>query len=532
MYTIYLGASPLRHNLLNVQDLESPFLIPFKGRPLVDELTKIHSAAKSIYVLNKQQSKTLSYLRTKQDAESNLIVLENETDGPGASLSLALKSMPNSQDRVCVQFGDILLEEFPMDLNLNEVIALYSDSNNAFRYTSFNLDKAHTIFQYAPKEYRNVIKNEVNIDVGVYFFPNLKLLKDSTNNRKVTAMSDILEYFENVQAVRVEKWTDFGHLDSLIANQQLGSSRSFNSTEVQPDGLSIRKKSTNKEKIQAEAQYLNQIPENLKFYFPRVSNIYEDSYDVERWPYRSLAEYHVYWGLSNQSWTLIYNSICELISQFMKVDISDSELNIKKVTEYYEKNLTSRMSLIDWEILKNLDKENFIVNDNKVPSWNIMNKRLRQYLKKSGKRYLKSFIHGDLCFSNILVDPSLGTIKLIDPKGNFAGERSYGDLRYDFAKLRHSYSGNYDAIVAGLFQIKMNNETDFIIKCFTETTILKRDFDNFIVTKYGEEFFNDVKVLEGYLFLTMIPLHAESKERQLAFFITGMNILSELLTKE
>jgi hypothetical protein len=345
-------------------------------------------------------------------------------------------------------------------------------------------------------------------------------------------MSDILEYFENVLAVRVEKWADFGHLDSLIANQQLGSSRNFNSILIQPDGLSIRKKSTNKEKIQAEAKYLNQIPENLKFYFPRISNIFEDSYEVERWPYRSLAEYHVYWGLSNQSWTSIYNSICELITQFMKVDTSDSELTVEKVIEYYEKNLTNRVSQIDWAILKNLDQENFIVNGIKVLSWSEINRRLRQYLKESGGRYLKSFIHGDLCFSNILVDPTLGSIKLIDPKGDFAGESSYGDLRYDFAKLRHSYSGNYDAIVAGLFQIKMNNERDFIIESFTETTTLKSSFDNFIVTNYGEEFFNDVKVLEGYLFITMIPLHSESLERQLAFFIIGMSLLSGLLAGE
>jgi hypothetical protein len=468
----------------------------------------------------------------KQDEDTKLIVLENETQGPGASLSLALNSLPNSGDQVCVQFGDILLEELPKDLNPSEVIALYSDSNDAFRYTSFNLNKAQTISQYAPKNYRNVIQNEVNIDVGVYFFPSLKILKDSTSNRNVTSMSDILEYFENVLAVRVEKWADFGHLDSLIANQQLGSSRNFNSILIQPDGLSIRKKSTNKEKIQAEAKYLNQIPENLKFYFPRISNIFEDSYEVERWPYRSLAEYHVYWGLSNQSWTSIYNSICELITQFMKVDTSDSELTVEKVIEYYEKNLTNRVSQIDWAILKNLDQENFIVNGIKVLSWSEINRRLRQYLKESGGRYLKSFIHGDLCFSNILVDPTLGSIKLIDPKGDFAGESSYGDLRYDFAKLRHSYSGNYDAIVAGLFQIKMNNERDFIIESFTETTTLKSSFDNFIVTNYGEEFFNDVKVLEGYLFITMIPLHSESLERQLAFFIIGMSLLSGLLAGE
>jgi hypothetical protein len=42
----------------------------------------------------------------------------------------------------------------------------------------------------------------------------------------------------------------------------------------------------------------------------------------------------------------------------------------------------------------------------------------------------------------------------------------------------------------------------------------------------------DVRLVEGLLFLSMCPLHEDSADRQLAMFATGLRILNELIDHE
>ena len=52
-----------------------------------------------------------------------------------------------------------------------------------------------------------------------------------------------------------------------------------------------------------------------------------------------------------------------------------------------------------------------------------------------------SRIHGDLNFGNILYSLGTDVFRLIDPRGDWGGFKRWGDLRYEYAKLRFSYRG-------------------------------------------------------------------------------------------
>lgn len=76
-----------------------------------------------------------------------------------------------------------------------------------------------------------------------------------------------------------------------------------------------------------------------------------------------------------------------------------------------------------------------------------VNGRKVNRFKSVGKhRGIKSPIHGDLQFANILYDGSRFT--LIDWRQDFAGDVQYGDLYYDFAKLLGGLVVNFDGIGA------------------------------------------------------------------------------------
>ena len=136
-------------------------------------------------------------------------------------------------------------------------------------------------------------------------------------------------------------------------------------------------------------------------------------------------------------------------------------------------------------------------------------------------------MHGDLYFANILYDSEKDIFKLIDPRGRW-GESSAGDIKYDIAKIRHSVIGRFDTITNGLYSIKRNEKNEFNLKIFEPKNYVSicNELDNNI-KKYWN--LDEIKMIEGLLFISMLPLHRDNVERQLAFFCVGIERLNEIL---
>ena len=141
-----------------------------------------------------------------------------------------------------------------------------------------------------------------------------------------------------------------------------------------------------------------------------------------------------------------------------------------------------------------------------------------------------TIIHGDLCFSNIMVDSNLSFIKVIDPRGKFGAYDLYGDQRYEMAKLFHSVDGKYDYIIKEMFDLAFDADTVSLTYRIHEK---KNSFDLYkiFVETFREEIGEDIKkieLIESLLFLSMIPLHNESFKQQLVMLCTGLDILNRV----
>jgi hypothetical protein len=134
-----------------------------------------------------------------------------------------------------------------------------------------------------------------------------------------------------------------------------------------------------------------------------------------------------------------------------------------------------------------------------------------------------SIIHGDLCFNNILYDISSGVVKLIDPRGEFGGSARtiYGDVRYDIAKLRHSFCGNYDSIIEGDFDLTHDGGGAFRFLVYKDHQHEREVIFDDVIRRFGYRA-DQLRFIEALLFLSMIPLHADSLRKQLAFFVTAI----------
>ena len=104
----------------------------------------------------------------------------------------------------------------------------------------------------------------------------------------------------------------------------------------------------------------------------------------------------------------------------------------------------------------------------------------------------------------------------------------YGDIKYDLAKLRHSFSGHYDFIVSDLFKIEEPAEGQYFYSVYTEDyhEQIAKYFDE-ALSKKGYNLW-EIKFIESLLFLSMLSLHTNNPARQKAMYVTGVRLLNEL----
>ena len=120
-------------------------------------------------------------------------------------------------------------------------------------------------------------------------------------------------------------------------------------------------------------------------------------------------------------------------------------------------------------------------------------------------KVIKRIMNGDIGYIIDIFDDTLG----IDFNGKIT---PYGDKKYDFAKLVHSVFGLYDFIIAGFFECKVNSDN---IEFFIEEDVNILDIQKEFLDVFDID--DNIKALTLHLFLSMLPLHNDFKEKQMAF---------------
>ena len=160
------------------------------------------------------------------------------------------------------------------------------------------------------------------------------------------------------------------------------------------------------------------------------------------------------------------------------------------------------------------DQDFIFINNKKLKNWNLMKNKIEEKIDVMYNENDNCLIHGDLYFANILYNSEKNMFKLIDPRGIWCNTIG-GDIKYDLAKIRHSIVGGFDTITNGLYSA-IYDEMDGII-----TDVYKpKNYDDVcekLDLRIKERWDLDkIKIIEGLLFISMLPLHKDHFERQLA----------------
>lgn len=387
--------------------------------------------------------------------------------------------------------------------------------------------------------------NTNKVLIGLYNFTDPVLLKQSLQQpfekvRGEYQLSSLISYYSarrQMKGLQIKHWYDIGTLKDYNETAKRNiSGRSFNNFVL--DDFNILTKTSSYGKLKDEIYWLEQIQNSpFKYLIPQFisSEIARGgelvSYKIEYVSGNNLAEYFCYYDIPAINWTYIFGKLIRLSQALWKEPVPDTAPDLRELTKvmYIDKTLDR---IRDWDRQDILEQPFIYANGEKLinfyDAFDRLKPKLEAIINSSPAFY--AIIHGDLCFSNVIFLPLAGTFKFIDPRGSFGGESMiYGDLRYDLAKLRHSYHGLYDYITADMFTLEQKADNEFEYDFFTDN-ILNPDIFDEILTNAGY-CVDDIELLEGLLFISMIPLHKDDPAAQIMYLITGLKCLNSQINK-
>lgn len=368
---------------------------------------------------------------------------------------------------------------------------------------------------------------------GFFSFNNLLLLREELENKG--SFESALSAYNTKQQLDCmigEGWLDFGHENLYFRSKmKLNVTRAFNKNIANKNF--INKSSENKRKISSEYNWFVEIPDYLGLYTPQVWGYNKSadsaSYNIEFIGAPTIQEKWVFGNLPEFTYYKVVDNIFDLINRMSSVRAHHIEKSIvhKCFEELYITKTRKRIQDFCNQIDFDLDSS-IIINDVEYLCLRKFSDDVLNVIDEDLKNESSfSLMHGDLCYSNILYDTRSDLIKVIDPRGGLNYEfdsdqnYTYGDYRYDIAKLGHSVVGNYDQIVTGFFNLK-SDFTKYNFEFNLEHKKKQRVEDYFYEkveeTTVSRKF---IKASIANLFISMLPLHDDDRNRQIALLLNA-----------
>ncbi len=534
--TIILCAGKVDISNLPIGTNISNATIPVNGKPVIawilDDLMQ-KGFRENIYVVVRSEDEKLQMLLLRVYAKKAGVkcIPLVEPSSILVSLWAGLSSLSDG-GAVQIILGDTLIRD---DFECKQNMVYVGEVDDSKRWCLALMDEHGGLTDLIDKRENQYLSRQAL--AGYYFFADTPLLKSAvkqsleSGEKELSAAIRLYMKEKPIQTRRAKEWYDFGHIDNLLnAKRNLMRPRYFNQLEINPVLNTIKKNSENTEKLRDELDWYLQIPDELKALTPRILQYETQGNQVEitqeYYGYPTLSEIYVYSDLHPENWMIILRHLIRIHEQFCKYKaVMPSDTLVDMYITKTEKRLVTLMQSAYWHDL--LNRKEIIYNGRAYQNFGLLRPFIETVVEEMKQDFLPCIIHGDFCFSNILYDFANQIVRLIDPRGSFGVKGIYGDPRYDMAKLRHSVAGMYDFIVSDLFDVR-ESEDGFQGEIFNMQNLspVIENFDQ----KLLENGYNvqHIKLIEGLLFISMLPLHQDYPKRQLMMFLTGIVRLNEV----
>lgn len=517
-------------------------LFPLQNVTMLERICDWYSGtADVVYVVTgKAKEKVREYVAVKK-LDVHLVELD-ELHDLGYTVRRGMEAVlaeNSGVQRVYINFGDTLLANQPGE-SADDVI-YYAHEAFTPDWTYFSHDGSRITEIWDKGQTKEVSSDIGNAFPGVFeiarpadFLRAVVAAASTPQSGQDTFYTALMKYVNSGSArfVLAEDWFDVGHRERYAQARTAVAARVFNTIGIDKDRGLLTKRSENREKLIHEIKWYLKMPDALQYMLPRI---YRYSLDwnepyvtMEYYGYTTLHEMLVYGDVNEAQWRTIFSRLLFILRDMGRFQVTDTNTDRKKALKkmYINKTISRLESLRDDEHFSAFFEGNITINGQEFPS---LDEYVCQMPALLERRLIMDpppfcIIHGDLCFSNILVESDLGFLRVIDPRGSFGDYDIYGDPRYELAKLMHSMDGRYDHITEDIFSVQVHGrEITYAQPQNTEGVYrIFREVFQPLLADYA-----DLQLIESLLFLSMIPLHSDHLNRQYAMLATGLLLLRE-----
>ena len=450
-------------------------------------------------------------------------------------------ALDNVSDPIIINFADTIVADKIQ--NVEGDCFFYAEEEVSEKWTYFE-EKNGIITQIYDKSCECTV-GEKPLFVGVFkiedtasFYSCLETAFEQSELKMSSFYYALMLYSQKhpMKALITEKWFDIGHVDKYNQTQLEVKAREFNYITIDKDRGILRKTSDDKEKFLGEILWYLKLPKDVEYVRPRIfsySTDYNAPYvSMEYYAYHTVHELFLYGDLTSSQWKDIFKRIHFMCHDFKRYTVKDSSIKASLEDMYLQKTISRLAKLRTNKHFKEFFNRKMTINGATYVSLDCICRKLQEAIPQMLFDVdTFSIIHGDLCFANIMVDSNCSFVKVIDPRGKFGTFDIYGDTRYELAKLFHSVDGKYDFIIKDLFDISFDSES---AKIDYEVNDRVRNYDLYQIFQdvFKDEISGKLKkieLIEALLFLSMVPLHGESLQHQMAMLATGMEILDRVI---
>ena len=535
---LILSAGKINNELAKIFGEIPSGLIPINGKPaifrIIDKLLAEGIVNISITVGYKKEI-FQEIINEQYKNQCNLDFISTDYQRhPGNSIKTSMNYC--CEEKILVILGDTLIDNNLSELmNKGRNFVLISENFVDSKNWCVITKKQEEVDEIFDKKYLDDNRKYYAL-VGCYFFNNFRLLKSTlesfseNDNLEISSIIERIKEKEEFDSVNVEKWHDVGHLENYFSTKQFVlKTRYFNTLQFDDQGESVVKTSTNNEKLIDEINWYKSVPKDLQDLIPKVLDSSTKDNPFVKLEYiknPTLSELWLYSEFSIDFWKAVIINLFAIIQRFKnhKGKVTRQEYN----SMYFEKTSNRINELVKTDSLfkKIFDEDFILINNRKFKNWKLLKEKIKKVIDVMYDEEDNCLIHGDLYFSNILYDTEEKNFKLIDPRGKW-GNNISGDIKYDLAKIRHSIVGGFDTIINGLYSANYLEENRIEYKIFNSENnkIIGDELDRNIGKNWK---LDEIKIIEGLLFISMLPLHKDNPERQLALFCVGIERLNEI----
>lgn len=476
------------------------------------------------------------------DAFTNLglnlkIVVQPTQMGPAHALSFGV-SMVDSKKHILVCLADTLFDE-EVPFNYDWVGTAKATGSGKWCWVDHDGGKVKELYDKIQPP-----NNVTDVLIGLYYFRDCNYLKEClnnviTNNIRVAEgeyqLSNVINLYKQkylIKAHNISTWVDVGSVENYLDAQykliQHRSSNSFHINELET--IKTITKQGQADKINDEINWVREVDKISPEIVLKIHNTTTNSYEMDYCTDPLLSKIYLYEDATPEKFGEIINNLLLIVNKglWQKESYTNTINIVQECKDMYINKTTNRLAQWpDWNRFKK--SNNLTINGLQIINIESRINKITQYLTSHHKPVV-GIIHGDFHFGNIFYNGKNMTFKLIDPRGNFGGYKGiFGDVYYDLAKLRHSYQGMYDAILDGLYTIETDERT-FNIRFGPRKLKYINLLDN-AISKLGYDL-NIVKMIEFTILLSLIPIHHDSKNNQLAFFLQALLLSEEIYNLE